>query len=1454
MKKIFAYITVLALAAFAAGCAKEFDSQEQEFVDKTVSGEVISGNITFTLSVPESPDTKTTLGAKDGNTYPVYWSATDVITLNGTASNSFSPASGNATATASFKVENLAAPYNFLYCGISGQSNQVSFPSTQNYVADGFDPTAMPMYASLASRVDNVTFSHLAALLKFSITGDKKIDSITLTAADATKSLSGNFTIGAGNNGLLDGSLIPASDGASVIYSFNGHIQLSDTPFIFYVAIPAGTYEGGIVLDIVDNASGHMTVKVLDSNDTQTIAAGRVREFDNVVYVPEKQLHLKQIWNIQTFNEFVDAVAGGDKTLNARLTPNAQTLDLSSIAGSFASIEDYKGIFDGNGKTLNFGTETATQPLFATLGGVVKNLTIKAKIDATAADELNWGIFAKQIIPSSEIDDIAGLQNCTADGAITYTPSSALSGNPTLGGLVGNNKGGVITGCTNNATVMFDDNNSVTHTGDRQPSIGGVVGRTQKGGDLSSHGVISNCTNTGEVSCAEQFGGNIMIGGVLGYQVEKAESVSGSTNSGTVLVKSSCSTTVALHIGGVIGMGKGTIESCSNSGEVTSEACTVGTYLCQGGVVGRLNYDGDDARVYESLSNAGNVNVAASGASTGAYIGGIVGRCNEGASISDCTNTGGVIEFSGAISTCELHIGGIVGNTNKPVSNCTNGTAIIAGGTYSLNTSGKYYSVGGIVGYQKSDQPLTNNTNTAAITFSGTVTGYTSTGGICGYCNGAISGGGNSGTITFSGSSNSQNCPFGGIVARTPSGKSGVRIDGVTNSGAIVINTSTQSGKYFFAGGIVGDHQSGDLRATNSGTITVTRLKCTQFMLGGLVGQNKGEILAGSANLAEGDITVSGLNTSQQSYIGGIAGTTNQPVTANNAGDVVVTSGSKASRSYYLGGIIGRADGALTSCTNSGFISNAAPMNGGGDYWMEIGGITGYNTGNAPIDQCHNTGNVINSGNSGAYLVVGGITGESDGLISNCDNTGDVTNSGNSGNSKPINVGGITGRSSAGMTYSSNGTTTADGGTISNSGTSAERLCIGGIYGYSIEDGSLSHSFNKGDVTNSGDAPAANAIFIGGAIGFQHNNTDSEAASYNKGVASVITYVDNSGEVTNTSATSCDLQLGGIAAEAWGSVDHCTNSGPVTVKANVAKALYMGGILGWWETNSSNSVTYCENKATGTILVVGGTNIEKQFFVSGVIGGERGEIETTNSHLINRAEVTLDESITSSSIAATAYSYLSGVGGGSGSSYVRYEYCENYGEIWGKCKHRARVGGVVACAFRSPDHSKCVANIRYLCTRGGNYKSDEGGVIGYYKAETDNTIDDILFKGVLNSNTCSPRAYTGGLVGRVNDDAVTFTDCKVGGQVKGVGSPSNTVALVCCAVSSHEINITNLTVATGTKRQDSTVTSLQLNFSSTAAVGVLCNGTTAENNTTTLENASTGTMTNCTIGSIDAYL
>ena len=250
MKKLYTVLSVIALTVLAVGCAKEVDDpdaarEEVVTIDQT-TGESI---ITVTLSVPDCPDTKTTLGTKDGSSYPVLWSAGDVITLNGTAATEFTPASGNATATAKFgKIDGLASPYNFLYLGVAGQSNQVTFPASQSYVANGFDPAAMPMYASVSNLSSNITFSHVGALLKFSFTGEKKIDSVTLTAVDENISLSGTFTIGATTGGLLNGTLTPPSGHTSINYNFGGHIQLSDTPFVFYVAIPAGTYTGGINL------------------------------------------------------------------------------------------------------------------------------------------------------------------------------------------------------------------------------------------------------------------------------------------------------------------------------------------------------------------------------------------------------------------------------------------------------------------------------------------------------------------------------------------------------------------------------------------------------------------------------------------------------------------------------------------------------------------------------------------------------------------------------------------------------------------------------------------------------------------------------------------------------------------------------------------------------------------------------------------------------------------------------------------------------------------------------------------------------------------------------------------------------------------------------------------------------------------------------------------------------
>ncbi len=1457
MKKIYTYLTIIALAALAAGCAKEIAGTDEALVpDQELIGQ---DEITIVLNVPASPETKTTLGAKDGSSYPVLWSAGDVITLNGTAATEFTPASGNESATAKFKVTGLAAPYNFLYNGVAGQGNQVTFPANQAYVAGGFDPAALPMYASVSSLGSTITFSHAASLLKFSLTGSKKIDSVTLTATDGTKSLSGTFTIGAGSNGLLDGSLTPASAGGAINYNFGGHIQLSDTPFVFYVAVPAGTYAGGIALEIVDNDSGHMSMTVLDGS-SNTLAAGKVMEFDNVVYIPAKENNLKQIWNAATFQEFVSAVAGGNKTLNARLTQSAANLDLSSIASSFESIEDYKGIFDGNGKSIS----GLTKPLFGNLQGVVKNLTLNSTISTTETGQ-HWGIFAKQITPSLEVDDVPGLQNCIASGSITWTPASAIDSYMTLGGLVGNNRGGTITGCTNNASVTFASS-GVTHT--NQPSVGGVVGRTQKGGDLKTQGEISNCINNGTVTVAAQFSQGAYIGGVLGYQVEKAETMSGCTNHGLVKVTSTFSTSGALHLAGVAGMAKGAVENCTNAsdGVVTSEACSVGTYLCQGGVVGRLN----GSATYETLTNAGTLNVAALGGPTARLIGGVVGRCNEGATLNgvtnsgninytaeatndtyiggvvahndkadiilqNCSSTGGTLTVSNASHSGGLYVGGVVGYSTKDVTSCSSAMTITTTGSMSMG-SNSYIAFGGVIGYLTGAVTATNCTNSGAINYGQTVTdeGQTYVGGVAGAVTGAeISGGGNSGTITFSGQNTKRSPSVGGIVGRVFSNttESGYSLNNnVTNSGSIIFNSSVSSSQYMYAGGLVGQHLGGNIYGTNDAPITVTELHESMMALGGIVGYLAGGTVSNATNTANGDIALNGFISAYHSYTGGIVGMASGGSSiaagggtitgASNAGDITVGSGCAIPRNSYVGGVIAYAGNTVSGASNTGNIVN-------------------------------NYSQTSSSNATSYHYAIGGVAGYSVAALSSCYNTGDVTNNGSTYTSE-INVAGVVGISEGDITSCSNGTPSLPGGTITNTATSGTNAIqdaqIGGVVGNTKDPGyTLTSCFNKGNVVNSG---AANSISVGGIAAWSTKGTF--VTCYNEGK------VENSGIGSNTDATAPGARVAGLIASASGANtisgdadNYNYNNGEVYEHSASARAA-VGGVCAW-ANNASTSLDYARNLSGGVIWVedgeytnvyVGGVlgvetaaasfnytknagkigirniTISKAAYIGGVHGGFTANGAQTITGCENTGEIDCPDSggkseNMKSTSSANVVTYVGGISSGAGNDAARtlktFNDCINRGAITMYNQCYTRLGGVIGYANQNPSGCENHGKIVYYRKAGGYNSSNGavGGVVGYINIAT---VSNLTNTGGVQSTGTSPNCYTGGIVGQEGGNMNTMENCNVGKSGinivgAGTGSFGSTGAgLFVASGSAKAWTFTNCKVITGTKCQGTVVT------------------------------------------------
>ncbi len=1006
----------------------------------------------------------------------------------------------------------------------------------------------------------------------------------------------------------------------------------------------------------------------------------------------ELRLYISDAASLQLF---ATRVAAGETALEAQVTAS---FDASSLI--WVPVENYTGIFDGNGQTIT----GLTQPLFGTLAGTVNNLTLESTINATATESLDWGIFAK-VANAGTL-----LENCTANGSVTYTPAAALENDCHVAGIVGNYYGGTIKGCTNNATISFTST-GVQHSG--YISVAGIVGRTQKEDGVDIVGEISDCTNKGSIN----------------YSAE-------STNT--------------THIAGIVGRVAMPLTNCHSS-------------------EGTINYNG--------TSYAGKL-----------YIGGISGYVKEAVEISNCSsamtiNVGGAFEATNDNFFCAAGIISYANNNDLTISNCSNTGNI----NWSLETSTK---------------------------------GYTFIGGISGQCKGVISGCSNSGTVTFTGKSTAQPLYIGGI-AGTNTNVAGDRIcGGTTNSGNIVINTSTQSGVNVLVGGIAG-RSYGNVVATNSGKIDIAKLQCNQLYLGGIIGQCNGTISSGSKNLADGDISVAGLTVDDKLYLGGVAGLNKGNVTADNDGDIILSEDCSSTKSIFVGGVVGRGEAAITSCTNTGVVTNGCSM-GTSESYLQLGGVVGYNNGSSPIASCHNTGAVTNTGNSEGFLYVGGVTSESDSDIENSTNTGVVTNSGESGGS-----------------YSS--------------GKKCHNTSVGGVAG--VNNGIIFTScFNTGEVSNT--AYAGGAIFVGGVVGKSSGGT--YVTCYNTGA------VSNTGKAYD-SLVCCDVALGGFAGYLTG--DKCTltgtesaynyNKGPVS-DTSTSTYVGIGGVVGFIDSDESE-LSYLKNLAEGEItmqdnerarLFVGGVvgccyatmtmdyasnegainfkglTISNQVIAGGVLGGfygktdEEKEVEMTFTGLSNSGQIACWNATNGGNMAAksksvTGYSYFGGISGVGDNYSKHFHNCTNTGRIAIYNQLKVRLGGVLGYTDVNPDGCVNKGRINYCrynpLSNGGS--GEVGGVVGYMNVETPTNLTN---DATVRSTGSSPNCYTGGLIGRTNTNTIGFLNCKVGSSgdgeqtISGAGEDAfgSTAAGLFCSDGndSHAWDFTGCVVKNGTKVSKITVT------------------------------------------------
>lgn len=321
--------------------------------------------------------------------------------------------------------------------------------------------------------------------------------------------------------------------------------------------------------------------------------------------------------------------------------------------------------------------------------------------------------------------------------------------------------------------------------------------------------------------------------------------------------------------------------------------------------------------------------------------------------------------------------GGFVGySSNLTVSNC----AMLSGkitGAVSLQyvaTANAFYSwsyLGGLIGYCSGTAKITDCTNKAAVSNTGSLLGssykcysYSECGGIIGYADGTAT------------------------------------VDNCTNSGDVTVNIMFIGSKNnksnlgcFETGGIIGTSSKKTTinNCTNSGKVSATQnyYYFGQCYTGGIIG--KGEdilVLTNCVNNAK--VSTSDSSSSTHSCnSGGIVGIGESTLTVKNCvnnGDISAYTLSSSWSTYRSGGIVGRADSTMniTNCINNADV-DARTYSSSYSLCYSGGIVGGYNgTTKSTIKSCANF-------DGGEYAICGDA-GDNNLTVENCLNFSGVSN------------------------------------------------------------------------------------------------------------------------------------------------------------------------------------------------------------------------------------------------------------------------------------------------------------------------------------------------------------------------------------------------------------------------------------------------------------------------------
>ena len=570
-----------------------------------------------------------------GSPLKVYWSDGDKINVNGISSLSLSVEEGSKMTAADFNIYGVEAPFKVIYpasivsemtYGKDGYIN-VELPSSQAYHPTTFASGAAIMCGY--SDNSNVTLSNLCSAVRVNVKGTETIVSASVISASESAPLCGDFKINP-----EEGVLVAVEGFVKLNLEFTDNVVLNEEGVDFFFTIPAGDYSDGLSFYFEREDGRNLECIWRPESDLEP---SKLYSFNEIDYVPGA----KDITTAEDWEEFAAAVnEGNDESLKTylykegvvRLGADIKAENLSSITGDFIYV------LDGNGYTIT--REAANRPLFSSVSGEIKNLSLDGSLDL---GEMSGSPLAYTLNEGGKISSCVNNMSVKASTASdTY-----------VSGLVTVMKGGTIESCTNNGTVdvVIDVDGGIYYVG-----VAGIVADLQA--DQADRSVLlKNCQNSST--------GALTLSPALTFKAAAATSDKGMK---------------ACALGGIAGFVRSTanytFDNCDNEGPVTLSAKKIANAngnscrpVSVGGILGiaaPLAEEGQlmDPAVYEqdgfalSLRNCDNKGVvyncgvtystttqSKTKMFTGGIAGSIAGRDEQYAHIASCTNTGNIITY-----------------------------------------------------------------------------------------------------------------------------------------------------------------------------------------------------------------------------------------------------------------------------------------------------------------------------------------------------------------------------------------------------------------------------------------------------------------------------------------------------------------------------------------------------------------------------------------------------------------------------------------------------------------------------------------------------------------------------------------------------------------------------------------------------------------------------------------